>query len=92
MPAITTKEELFQALHGRKYTHRGVQGIFKHEHYTDRFGLPVHRLYHEPTTTGKKSKVYRESKRQLDDDWLTDLTDDIDEQIHIAIKLGLPID
>jgi hypothetical protein len=82
-------DELFAFLHGKSYVLDGIRGVFHYE--TCKARVPyeriVHKLSHEPDASGRRTKQYREIKRQLGDDWSTDLTDG-ERLCDIAVELG----
>ncbi|NIU85253.1 MAG: hypothetical protein GWN31_15770, partial [Candidatus Thorarchaeota archaeon] len=80
--------EVFEFLDGKKYTLDGIEGKFSYELLVGLDCWVYDRLYHEPTEKGKQSKEYREKRRQYRDDWVTDLTDSIEEYCDIAYELG----
>ena len=86
----TYPEDVWDFLDGRAYTLDGVHGKFE---VSKREALyPYHHtaysLYHRPSTKGKKSATYRKIKRDLGDDWDSDLSDQIEKFCDIARKLG----
>src|SRR6185369_10976587 len=77
------RNTLFAYLDGREYTLDDVHGTFEHS------GVwPREQLYHNPTAKGKRTKAYREKRRQLEDDWCSNLTEAIDRYCAIARELG----
>jgi len=81
---------VFQFLDAKPYTLNGISGHFKHEVRVARYPYRrrEERLTFQPDATGQQSEEYRATRRELKDDWSTDLTDAIDTYCDIAIELG----
>ena len=69
-------ETLFEKLDGKRCKVDDVMGTLKHEIHSQRYPYPAtyHKLIHYPSKTGQKTEAYRQLRRQLGDDWITDLT------------------
>ena len=81
---------IFAFLNGRKSTRNGIQGVFIHEVRQARYPY-LHwkeKLRWVPTAAGQKTEQYLKVRRELGDDWESDLTDCIDEYCSIAVRLG----
>jgi hypothetical protein len=73
----TFHEMAFEYLNGRTVTHDGIEGVLR---YSKRnaiypYAHTIHQLIHEPTEAAKETSAYQYIRRQLGDDWDTDLTD-----------------
>jgi hypothetical protein len=68
---VKTWDEALDAIDGRRYKLDGVWGEFRLE--IDARGY-CRRVTHEATREGKASETYRETRRKLGDDWVSDLT------------------
>lgn len=67
---VKTWDEALDAIDGKKYKYDGVAGTFR----VDRSRKHDTRVEHHPSATGKKSETYLTHKRQLHDDYITDLS------------------
>ena len=81
---------IFEFLNGREYVLNGVHGTFRHEitHAIYPYAHTREALSHVPSKRGMRTNAYREIKRQLRDDWTTDLTDSLERYCTIAAELG----
>jgi hypothetical protein len=81
---------IFEYLHGRPYTLDGISGQFEYRSHQAIYPYPrmVARLWHTPDAAGRDTEEYRKLRRQLGDDWSTDLTDSIERFCAIALELG----
>ena len=72
---VRTWDEALDVLDGKHLVLDGVDGVLRVRRRRDQYG-PVLTgvLMHVPSAKGKKSEKYLETKRQLHDDWDTDLT------------------
>lgn len=84
---MSIMEQLADFLQDKKYTLDGIEGIFKARTYTTFYGHSSIRIDHKPTSKGKKSEAYQEIKRQLGDDFDSDVTED-ERLCDIATELG----
>ena len=86
----TSTNRMFEWLNNRKCTHKGIRGTLKHtvSHAIYPYPHTVERLTHEPTPAGKRTQTYIDTKRELGDDWVTDLTTSIETYCAIAHRLG----
>lgn len=75
---------IYRFLNGKVYNLDGVQGIFYYRPI-ESFGRDT--IEHQPTPVGKQSAHYAEVKRQLRDDWSSDLTHS-ERVADIAVALG----
>ena len=69
MPKITPQIDSYKtlaAINGMIYTHKGIQGRIE----IDCVG-GMTRVNHVPTAKGRKTDAYRETRRDLGDDWVT---------------------
>jgi hypothetical protein len=84
------RHAIFEFLNGKRYTLDGISGHFKYRTYEAIYPSrrTVHKLSHEADARGRRSERYQETKRKLQDDWSTDLTDSIERYCDIAHKLG----
>lgn len=83
--------DVFVFLDNKPYVLDGISGILRHE-VSDAvypYSHVVERLIHIPDDEGKKSKEYRQKRIKYRDDWVTDLTDNIDGYCKIAKELGI---
>lgn len=78
--------ELFTFLDGKAYTLDGIHGTFRQDVWVGLDRVSEY-LRHVPSAQGKRSKAYQDTKRQLGDDWSTDLTNGL-RYVDIAIELG----
>lgn len=67
---VSSWDEALDAIDGKEYTLDGVHGRFK----VDRSRAHDTRVTHEPSARGRRSEAYLETKRELRDDWSSDLT------------------
>ena len=74
---MTLKEQAFEYLNGKTVVRDGRTGTLVHSHWTARYPYvhDVHKLSWEPSEEAKRTESYQCIKRQLKDDWSTDLTD-----------------
>lgn len=81
---------VFEFLDAKHYILDGVSGVFHHRIWTARYPYLHKReeLAHEADDEGLCSEAYRKTKRELGDDWSSDLTNAIDLYCDIAAKLG----
>lgn len=81
--------EVFLFLDGRKFTHKGISGHLKHDRMWGIHPLRVtERLLFIPDVLGRQTQEYLDSKKKLGDDWISDLTDDIETYCSYALELG----
>lgn len=82
--------EVFEFLNGKTYTLDGISGSFRHEVRKAAYPYPhtYERLIHEADTEGLRSEPYLAQKRELRDDWISDLTDNVERYVAIAYELG----
>jgi hypothetical protein len=85
----TLVEEVGAFLNGRRYVMDGIAGVIRFKSYKAIYPYDrvVHSVWHEAAGEGKDSPRYQETKRELGDDWVTDLTDS-DRLFEIAAELG----
>lgn len=91
MHIVHNYDDFLAALDGKTCTLDGVHGHIRVErrkrgsYYGG--GVETH-ITHEPSARGKRSEAYRKLRREMGDDWSTDLTnvENIDE---IARKCGV---
>lgn len=90
MRYLSRMNALFAFLDGRKHTLGGVAGTLVHETQECRYPYPHkrERLIHRPSPAGCRTVAYARTRQALGDDWVTDLTDDIERYCSIASKLG----
>lgn len=86
----TFTKRIGEYLDGKTYTLNGVSGKIT---YTERQAIypyprTVQKIEHEADTVGKQSIEYREAKRMLGDDWLSDITDS-ECLVNIALNCGM---
>ena len=81
---------VFEFLDGRSYTLNEISGQFRHETRRAIYPYPrtIEKLTFQPDEKGQATEEYRQTRRELKDDWTTDLTDAIDTYCDIAIELG----
>lgn len=88
-PGGTVIERVGEFLDGRRYKLDGIAGTFRATSFEA--GYPyrhtVYSISHVPSAAGKKTEAYLKIRRELHDDWSTDLTDS-DRLFEIAVKLG----
>ena len=89
---LNTNHDIFEYLDNKSYTLDGISGRFQHCARTLIGGHIAHTLHHEPDAIGKLSEEYMTIKRELKDDWSTDITQDIEHYCSIAIELGFDAD
>jgi hypothetical protein len=65
----------------------GVSGTIKVSYPYRQYPREAH-VSHEPDARGKRSEAYLETKRELRDDWSTDLTHS-ERLVDIMTKLGV---
>lgn len=84
---------VFDFLDGRTVTRKGIQGRFKVQVVTAKYPYPrtLTSLIWEPTAKGRATAAYQKVKRELGDDWTSDLTQDPEEFCAIAIRLGFTL-
>lgn len=82
--------ELFEFLDSKPYTLDGVSGHFNHVINPPSKAYPhwEQKLEHIPDEEGKVSPHYQAQKALMGDDWISDLTQDIDLFCQIATELG----
>lgn len=82
--------EIFAFLDGRHYTRNGISGHFKHDISYGIFPYPHsrERLLFYPDALGRQTDEYQETKKSLGDDWVSDLTEDIEHYCAVALELG----
>lgn len=82
--------EIFEFLHEKAYTLDGISGTFEWECNMQRYPYQamVHRLIHKPDMQGLYSETYLANKRKMGDDWVSDLSDNVDLYSQIAVELG----
>ena len=83
-------KDIAEFLDGKTLVRRGIRGKFKLEIYRAIYPYEhtYTQLWHIPDEQGRQTEEYREIKRQLGDDWQTDLTNEFDAQIEAAAELG----
>lgn len=79
------KNPIFLFLNGKHYTHNGISGKL---YRTEAMSGHAERITHEPDVIGKRTDKYKETKKQLGDDWDCDLTQDPESYCEIADALG----
>lgn len=84
---MSIMEQLADYLEGKKYVLDGIEGKFKARTWTTRYGYSTIRIDHKPTEKGKRSEAYQVIKRQLGDDFDSDVTED-ERLCDIATELG----
>lgn len=67
---VSSWDEALDVIDGKRYTLDGIEGVI-HVDRSRRFDT---RVDHHPTAKGKKTEAYLKIKRQLGDDWSTDLS------------------
>jgi hypothetical protein len=74
---ITLKEQAFSYLHGKIVEREGMTGTLRYEHYEARYPYAhtVHKLTWEADAKSRETEAYLYVRRQLGDDWSSDLTD-----------------
>ena len=79
--------EIFEFLDGKRFKLNDYEGTFKLETYPVQYPSRqiIERLNHEPD---HDTVAYQLKKQEMNDDWLTDLTDAIDRYCAIATLLG----
>lgn len=81
--------KVFEFLNGRYYALNAIEGQFNHSYWYSRaFKQYFEYLYHTPTANGKQSPAYQSTAAELEDDWDTNLTDNIERYCAIALELG----
>lgn len=68
--SVKSMDEAFAAIDGATMTLEGVQGTL---HVSKRGGLV--RVEHRATPKGRSSDAYREARKMLGDDYVSDVTD-----------------
>lgn len=66
---VTTYAQALEAMNEKTYTLDGIHGTIKVETWSGRT-----KVSHEPSKKGQKTNAYNDIRRQLGDDWSTDLT------------------
>jgi hypothetical protein len=84
------ESDLFTWLHDKVFYLDGIHGTFERFNPGERQGYA--RLYHNPSAQGRQTDHYKIMKRELGDDWVTDLTDNIERYVATAINLGYCFD
>jgi hypothetical protein len=86
-------ERLYEALDGKTVTHQGISGVIRCRPIQRAWGVE-HRLDHIPDAKGRRTEAYRSLKRQLGDDWSSDLSsnDDFGVILDIARRKGIDVD
>lgn len=79
--------QALESLNGREYVHRGIHGVL---HYGGR--RFYERLTHDPSSIGKETEAYAVTRRELGDDWSTDLTDCEEAVVAIFEHFGIYYD
>lgn len=79
--------EVNRFLDGKTAVVEGVEGTFELEVWIDRFGLQCQQLNHIPTDAGRESEAYQQIRRELGDDWSSDMTWS-PLAVEIAVDLG----
>jgi hypothetical protein len=89
---VRSWDEALDVLDGKKLVLDGVDGVLRVRRRRDQYG-PVLTgvLMHVPSAKGKQSAKYLETKRQLRDDWDTDLTGS-ERAADIAAKFVVMVD
>jgi len=76
-------DDVLEAINGKKITHDGISGTIRVERV---FGRT--KVSHEADARGRKSEKYRSLRRQLRDDWYTDLSEsDPETLVKVAAKV-----
>lgn len=88
--ATKSWDDMLDEMNGRAYTLDGIHGTIKVERTPSALhgGLPILKVTHEPSKRGQKSDAYAKTRRQLGDDWNTDLTWS-ERLADIAVTLGV---
>lgn len=68
---VSSWNEALEVIDGKRYTLDGIEGVIR----VDRSRRFYTRVNHDPTAKGKKTAAYLKIKKQLGDDWSTDLSD-----------------
>lgn len=98
LPPITPWEETLvemgEFLENREYKLDGIDGYFE---FVSRIGYypythRVIQIHHQANLTGQQSEAYRAIKRQLGDDWSTDMTANLERLVAILCELGFDRD
>ena len=81
-------DQVGAALDGRHYTLDGVSGVISYRTHDAIYPYQHtgQSLTHEPDAYGKRTKAYRELRRRLGDDWVTDLVTS-DRLVSIAVEV-----
>ena len=82
-----------EKIDGQTYNLDGISGTLRYTESVAKYPYKhtVQRLDHVPDSTGKRTAAYQERKRQLGDDWISDLTQS-DRLVEIATALGITLD
>jgi len=81
--------DVFAFLDGRTFIHNGISGHLKHDLAIGIHPLRAHeRLLFYPDSIGRQTPEYLETKKKLGDDWVSDLTDDLETYCNYAMELG----
>lgn len=67
---VSSWDEALDVIDGKRHTLDGIEGVIR----VDRSRQFDTRVDHHPTAKGKKTAAYLKIKRQLGDDWSTDLS------------------
>jgi hypothetical protein len=79
---------IFEFLDGKHYTHNDVSGTLRHETLTHHTGFVENRLMHHADKKGQQCTAYRKTREKLGDDYVTDLTNDIEGYCVLARIFG----
>ncbi len=79
-----TWQKALDHINGQAYVLDGIDGVIKVD-YTRKHDT---RISHEATKRGRATQAYQETKRQLGDDWSSDLTNS-ERVVDIMIELGV---
>jgi len=87
---MSINQTIFEFLDGRTVTLDGVHGELRYESYRAVYPYEHvrHTLVHKPSEKGQRSKAYLSQRRELGDDWQTDLTNSIERTTDLALQFG----
>ena len=87
-------EPIFAFLDGKTDTIDGMTGTFRYDirHGIYPYDHYNHSLIFTADRSGRNTEAYQDIRSKLGDDWLMDLTDNIEQYVEIAFRLGYRVE